>query len=414
MNLTISQTPIGFSAMFNVPEGMVYIDLSKVREHETYLVGILKITAVIQNNRYRIFLGYFNTTSSQSRNATAKHIKSVVANSLLSNIQWEGVLEKFATEVYNLYYSPKKAQMLQKREFTANKYLLYPLIPQSVPTLFYAPGGAGKSLLALYLTLLVHNGFDLYGSKTTPANALYVDWEMDFELMSDRFSQIISEDVQDVELKPPFYYQAQHALRDELEDILTNVEENNIKFIILDSAAMAISGDIVDAAAVIDFFQNIRKITSLGISVAIITHISKAHKEKDDGVMPVGSVFFENLARMTWEVKAIFMPNNLNVMQICLYNRKSNFGYHEPIGFQVTWESGNAFIKRVELDDNVKTGNSLQDMILSLLKDRQSLSISELAELTGVSKNSLSVTLNRLSQKGWVRNSARGEWEIIK
>lgn len=412
--LECTKTPLGYSAVYTHDVGDIYLDLTRMREKDEHIVGVLKIRALSGGRWYHLFVGSFNVTSSNSRKQTTKHIQSLVKGSAFEQVEWDILLERFAAEVYKKHFEPQLAEPLE--EFPENpsiSYLLYPILPQNVPSLIYAPGGAGKSMFALYVAVLLQSGYDFYYNKQEPVNVLYVDWELDKQLMSARYSQMVIEEVE--EKKPPLYLRATHTLSDEIGNILTNIQEHSIKLVILDSAAPAIGGDINDAGAVIRFFQEIRKITEMNVTVLILTHVSKAHKEREDGAMPVGSVFFENLARMTWELKCWKHPAFEKTYVYALYNRKSNFGHHEPVGIRIRWQDGLAFIETTNLEaENAITGSTLKDMVLALLYENDEISATELAKTLGTTKQTIWNILSDLKKQGLVEPSQRGYWRAIK
>lgn len=413
MKINIQKTSIGFNGSYQAPIGVINFELTKLNQYDVHLIGLLKINGILSNGtKMRIYLGQFTLTSPEARNKTISHILNTIKETPFQMIDWHGLIERISSDIYAMYYSPKEAKPLRRLETNSISYLMYPLLPKSVPTLLYAPGGTGKSLAALYIATLIHNGLNFWGhSNGEKTNTLYIDWEMDEELMSQRFSQIVFENIEQ-NLEPPFYYQAEHNIIDEIEDILINIENNNIGFVVIDSAGMALNGDINDAKSVIQFFSHIRRITNLGITVLIISHVSKSNKEKDDGSLPVGSIFFENLARMTWELKSVSIDDYQT--QIILYNRKSNFGRHLPLALNIIWQDGLVFISPIDPEKiKDKIGSTQADFVLTLLKSYGKLTVSELLTKTEIPKQSLWVILNKLKNQGYIKNTNRGEWEYV-
>lgn len=410
--MLVVRTPLGFEATVQ-DIATIHFSLTKLRERDDYIIGLLKIRAYMAGSWYQVFLGTFNLSSSQSRKNTIKYVKEFLKGTALTGIDWDSLIEGFAAEVFRQYYEPARATRLTNMENTSIPYLLYPLLPERVPVLIYAPGGAGKSIFALYVAVLLQSGRDLGLNPRDPVNVLYVDWELDETLMSSRFSQLVIEGLDTKE--PPLYLRASHTLSDELNNIISNVQENDVKLVVLDSAGMALGGDINDASTVIHLFQEVRKLTDLGVTVLILTHISKAHKEREDGALPIGSIFFENLSRMTWELKCSKMPGDPSTYMYALYCRKSNFGYAEPIVIKVAWEDGLAFIEPANAKDTAAmTGSTLKDITLELLLENGEMSVDALSKMLGASKQVVWNTLSDLKREGRVEHVARGKWRAVQ
>ncbi len=413
-NVEVIKTPLGFEGIEYFSEYDVYLYLRKVRESGEHIVGDIQIKALSGGKQYSLYFGRFNVTSANSRKQTARYIAELVEGSVFAKTDWAVLLEKFAQEVYKKIYEPKEALPLEPlEEHPEVPFLLYPLLPERVPVLLYAPGGVGKSLIALYIAILLQSGYDLHYNKRDPVNVLYVDWELDRELMNIRFNQIVPEELE--EKKAPLYMQATHTLADEIADILVHVREKDVKLVILDSAGMAIGGDINDATAVIRFYQEVRKITEMGATVLILTHVAKSQKSQDDETTPIGSAFFEYLARMTWELKYWKHPAFESAYVHALYNRKSNFGKKDPVAFRVRWRDGLAFIELTDVEtEGAITGVTQADTVLMALRENGPLSLNDLAQITGINKQSLKVLLSRMKREGLLQNDGQGFWRSVR
>lgn len=411
--MVISRIPQGFEAILpsHLGNGTIVLQAKKITPDDEDLSAYLTIRLQSNSSFVHVFSGKIRLTSPRSRKTVANYIEEVVKNTPLQEFEWAKIIERFAVEVCNKTNEPIFAAPLDVLESVPPvEYLLFPLLPKRVPSLIYAPGGAGKSILALYFAILVQSGYDLRHNPTAPANCLYIDWELDRFLMNTRFNQIVIEDIE--EKKPPFYLRASRPLSDEVDNILENIAKYNITFVVIDSAALAMGGDIIDASSVINFFREVRKLNEAGATVLIISHVSKAHKERGDGALPVGSIFFENLARNTWELK-FWRIHETQRFVYALYNRKSNFGLHEPIAVSIEWKDGLAFISRDADLSDARTGNTVSDMILELLQEGD-FTVAELAKQIGVPNQSVSSILNRLKREGYIERKGEGKWGLVR
>jgi len=57
-------------------------------------------------------------------------------------------------------------------------WLIEPIIPKNQLVVIYAPGGTGKSLLALYISAALATGREIFGIQHQSLNVLYMDYEM--------------------------------------------------------------------------------------------------------------------------------------------------------------------------------------------------------------------------------------------
>lgn len=410
--MQVQKISVGYWAEHVENGVLLQFEFSRINEKDQQIVGFLKIKATIHGETYTLYTGNFNVTSPDSRKRTARYVEKLSESgglALVSSMAWDVILEAFARGVISAHFEPKRAVKLRILEHIPElKFLLYPLIPEETPVLIYAPGGGGKSLLSLYIGMLVQNGYDFHGNRIEAHNVLFCDWELNEKQTEMRFNQIVPpEHIEKREA--PHYLQCSLVLRDELPNIVYNVKEYDVKLVILDSAAMATGGDLIDASSVVNFFQNIRKIIELGTSVLIITHVNKAQREKNDISLPVGSVFFENLARLTWELRFQKDPKNHHTV-FSLYNRKSNFRQFDPIAFKIVWQDGMAIFEPADPEQLSSTPNTNEDIILATLRISGEMSTKDLVEETAIPKEQLSVYLHRLKEKGLVTQPCRGRW----
>jgi len=399
--MILKKLPVGYH-VFDEEHGVTII-AKRLTEQKDNLYAFVIVHANILGEEKKLYMGKLNLTSTRSKKELANYLDSI-----WNEVPWKGILEKISQLIIENYYSPEPAEKLTIRETTDISFLLYPLLPKGYPTLWYAPGGSGKSLLALYIALLVQNGITLYHEypETQQTNVLYLDWEVDRAEMERRVSMFCDNFEENVET--PFYKKCLFSLVDELEDILTIIAENDIGFVIIDSAAPAIGGDINDAQKVITFFQAIRQIIGLGATVLIITHVSKAHKEKEEERSPIGSVFFENFPRLTWELRFITEDNTIH---FGLFPRKTNFGKLPAIGFRVIFDFGKIFVTFSE-PERISTTTEItkKDSIIEFLMAKGQATVREIAQRLGLRKEYVWRILSDLKRKGVVRNTPDGLW----
>jgi hypothetical protein len=70
------------------------------------------------------------------------------------------------------------------------EWIAEPIIAARRSTAMFAPGGTGKSLLALYVSACVATGSMLFGRQGTPKSVLYLDYEMTADDLAERLEQM--------------------------------------------------------------------------------------------------------------------------------------------------------------------------------------------------------------------------------
>ncbi len=405
--------PSGYILTEDVDFATIELQIIKLTESRDTLSGILSITVYLPEKTSRLYLGKFNVLSSQTRSRLASYIAKISPNTLdLSKEDWHALIEKFSQKVIEAYYQPEMPEKIEPLENVHVNFLLYPLLPEAHPVLMYAPGGSGKSLLAMYISMFVQNGISWDGEyETKQGNVLYVDWEVDKREAQRRFGMIKKSFEADFpQLDYPYYKRALLNLKDEIDDILLFVVKKNVTLVIIDSAGPAVGGELNNAEKVIEFFSNVRKITSTGATCLILTHVAKAEKNGDER-SPLGSVYFENLSRLTWEVKYELLENK--VMDFALIPRKSNFGKLPSVGLRAVFDFGGIYFTQV--DAEAITNGTIKDLILGILvKNSEGMTARDLANVLGIKKDKIYVHLSKLKKQGKVDNTGDGRWVIAE
>jgi hypothetical protein len=121
-------------------------------------------------------------------------------------------------------------------------YLLRPLLLEHLPVVWFAPGGSGKSLLAMYAALLVQNGLPFQGQPVRQASALYLDWEVTREEAARRCTLLVNGLRQThigADLRFPLYRRCLGSIQDEASEIAKKIAKYDVGLVIVDSAGAA-------------------------------------------------------------------------------------------------------------------------------------------------------------------------------
>ena len=322
----------------------------------------------------------------------------------------EKTISIYAYELISDLYSVGTPEPLEIRERTQSSFLIEGFVLENLLTILFARGGAGKSFLSLLAAIAVQNAdklpddFPLKALKR--ANTMYLDWESDKEEMSRRYTRIV-QGMRLGDLKPPLYTSVVRPLSDIIDDIATICTEHDIKFVIIDSVGLASGGSIEDASTSITFFRAVRELTDNGISVLALTHMSKSAM-KDDLKTPIGSVYYENMPRLIWQMKS--ETEEIGKIRMQLLLRKTNVGRLQNFGFNLYFGQDTVVIERayhedLEVENDEKT--NIEIVLETLQKNPMGMLMSELAQETGINKNELRRILMKLKKQEKVYVSGR-------
>jgi archaellum biogenesis ATPase FlaH len=74
------------------------------------------------------------------------------------------------------------------QSFPAEDWLIEPIIPRNQLVVIFAPGGTGKSLLALYIAAALATGKEIFAEPKPPTSVLYMDYEMSQAVLYERLT----------------------------------------------------------------------------------------------------------------------------------------------------------------------------------------------------------------------------------
>jgi len=177
----------------------------------------------------------------------------------------------------------------------AVQYLIDPLLPLGMPTIFYGLGGVGKGWMALLLSRAVAtgdvpNGFPIEVNQQ--GKVLYLDWETSKEDIRYRWSRVLGNGG-----GPRLTYRrCSYPLVNDIDYLTAVVLAVDPVLVVIDSAGLAAGGDLNSPETAIEFFRGIRALNRTSLIVA--------HAPKNSGGSVFGSVYFTNLARSVWELQS--------------------------------------------------------------------------------------------------------------
>ena len=390
--MKLEKFPNGYYAEIPFEQGKIIIKFGKLSSSDDSLSGLLTVRLKAESRIFNLYAGKWNCMATRTRKELANYLTRVTPKTF--EIKWSEVVEWLAQGILESHFTTSPVERIEPSENTEVEFLLKPLLPKRHPTLLFAPGGTGKSFVAMYIAMLVQNGLTFSEETQEPQEVLYLDWEVDKHEANRRFG-MFKLTFPDMDLNYPLYKRCELPLKDEIDDILQATVENDVGLIIIDSAAPAVGGDINDAHKVLGFFQAVRQLTTTGASVLILTHISKNDK-KEENRSPIGSVFFENLSRLTWELRAE-MPEK-GTFDFALIPRKSNFGKMEPIGLRAVFQFDGVYFTTIDSEQVVQYEKDF--IVLDVLKRLEEATVKDIANYLGMRKDKVYTILTRLEKQG--------------
>jgi hypothetical protein len=240
-------------------------------------------------------------------------------------VDWVGMLEQVASlslQRWRTGEPPVDLRTLDRPEHP--RWLLSPFIEFGGPTILFADGGTGKSTFAVAIAVSVASGRALVTdrSPTKTGSVLYCDWETDAYVPRERAHAIARAAEVDLKTSAPIYYQRSVApLHEAASGIRRRIAELGIVLVVVDSLGPARGGDPNSAEATIKTLNAAR---SLEVPVLFVDHVTKDNNGRTQR-KPFGSVYSNNLARLTWAVGKDQPPESSR-LALTLTHEKGNNG----------------------------------------------------------------------------------------
>lgn len=343
-----------------------------------------------------------NLVSQRERDNLAQSLRRQVPE-----LDWDNRIDVLCRLVLESYRKGDPAILLRDaRRAGGETYAIKPLLLADAPTVWFADGGTGKSLLALAAACAMA-GHDVFGGlrASRPRRVLYLDWEWDAWQHADRLRLLLGEDVDVADI---LYRRCSGSMADEVEAIRQTVADEEVSYIIVDSLGAACGGDLTDADTALRFAGYIR---ALGVGSLWITHVTKNGGVDPD--KPFGSVYFPNSARLVWRIKRQSEAES-DVIDVGFYNTKANATCQaKPIGMRVTFGSDRIRVSSADLlaTPALAAGLPLRQRIVGQLR-RGPMTAKDVAEELGAPLGSVKVKLSQMHSAGVVMKAGEDRWAL--
>jgi alkylated DNA nucleotide flippase Atl1 len=410
---TITATPGEYVVSWTFPDALVELEAGRLRTHTDGRVqATVKVFATLPGRERETYHHEnMNLAAGQTRRRVAQTLEERLPR---DSISWDRVIETSCRVILEREEQGSPARRLQPVTSVDVRYMLGRVILEGLSVLSFAPGGHFKSFVAIYKALLLENGLPFQGRDTQQTNTLILDWEVS-EAEAARRCTMLANGLQQQgmggDIRFPLYRHCTGPMQDEASDIAKVIAKHDVKFVVIDSAGLACGGDVASSELAIQFFNTLRKVTAYtGAAADIQTHTTKAdRREENHRRLPIGSIYWENLPRITWEIRS--ERERQGVYRVGLFPRKCNMGDLEPVGLRMIFDRDSLVVESAPASDVLTETGATQTIILDELA-RGAAGIPELVEATGTTPGAVRTALTTMKGRGLVNNAERGVWTL--
>jgi len=359
------------------------IRVDRIREHSDVVSGEVTIRSAAPGQNSHLHQARLNITSTAAR----KQLANFMEGRYGPIPPWSDVLEQLCVMVLTQHREGEpiiRIGDLPRRE--ALLWRVYPLLVEDQANMVYGAGQTGKSMLAVYLSVLLDSGINENGLTVEPGKVLYVDYETDELEVSERVKAIQAGIGLGFETDIIYRF-GRLPLADDIEQVQRAVIEHGVNLVVVDSLGMAAGGDQDKSTDIIRYFQALR---TLRCTTLTIDHLNKEGKL-------YGNVYKFNESRCIWQTKSVSEPGQ-STLDIGLYHRKMNNGRLEkPLGFKLEFGDGVYTVSKQDvmaIPDLASEATPMQQ-IHDLLRHTPTMTAEEIgSELSLTTKNTLAILRN--------------------
>ena len=411
----------GDDYVFTWDGGAIEIRVSRIADSRGDTNAEIKVSTTLPPSPGCLEWGRINLSAMTTRASLAKNLEARLP------FDWQGALLQVAHKAVELRRQGEPTVDLTAVGQRQTRWLLWPFIEYGGPTVLFADGGTGKSVLALMMAYSVASAKPILGRpQGPPQNVLYLDWETDAETHAERLRAIHNAYAFGTDCPVVHYKRMAGSLADSVEQIRQEVARLHIALVIVDSLSLAVGGGMAleESATATNFFAAARLIDACMLA---ISHVSKAtvanSASNGQKASPFGSAFFRNTARLAWYVESL-QEEGADESVVRFEHVKSNNGrYQKQRGYRLTFDNvgdeGNEQlagirISQVELSDIPEFAQKLTwPQRISAVLAHQRLTTADLAAELGEEDNTVvSRKLNKLQAQGRVVRLADSTWAL--
>lgn len=324
--------------------------------------------------------------------AVAKRNFSQALNDQWDLPPWRDMVEQLAVKTLDYYRQGEPPKLLADVEPSdALRYALEPFILSKQANLFFGDGSSAKSMLAVWFSVMIDQGWSHLGHIAEPGKVLYLDWEADENDIAERVRAVQAG--MGIDDKSGIMYRyCDQPLPAMIDRVMEWAAESSINTVIVDSAGPACGGNPSEPDATLRFFGALRKLRCTTITIG---HQPKA-LSGTDVKEPFGSVYWRNMARSVYQVKKV-QEEEQERLEVGLFHRKINTGrLRRSSGFAMQFENVGERLAKVTLEDvAVKDIPDFRDslpkwlQVQQLLKENGAMDVKDVARAVHSSEQAI-------------------------
>jgi len=281
------------------------------------------------------------------------------------------------------------------------RYRISGLLPEQGTTIVFGQGSSAKTFLVMEMMRCLVYGDPFLGLGVRSGRVLLLDYEGTGPTLARRWRRLLAPHGVDA-MPDAFHYLVGRgiAVTDQMQTLRREIARTGATVLVIDSAVSALGGNPLDAEIV---GRTMAQLNSLGVTVIIIAHVTK----EGGSEYPFGSIFWHNLARMTWFVRRVDDEDSPDI-QIGFYNKKANDDRKQKaFGATVRFDDpeGPITVERCDIADVPELAKDmpLQAHILRILERGVMRTIKQLADECEQKDNAVRTACSRLAKKNRVR-----------
>jgi len=293
----------------------IEISLDRFAEERNTLTAEIVVASRIEDYRL-LHSARFNLSSTQARSTLAKSLSERM------DADWGGMLEQVCFIATAMYRDGEPTVDLSTVTPQAARWLLYPYVEYGGPTVLFAEGASGKSVLALAIGATVAGGQTFIGKPASaPVSVLYLDYETSADVHAMRLNALRASNGLSL-VQPIFYRPMRSSLAEAAAAVRREIDKLKVGLVIVDSLGPAANGDLRDGTTALQIFTAVR---SFKVPTLCIHHKRKNPDGAKSKADMYGSVYFANWARVVWEIDTVSHEGEDTIVA-GLINSKMNNG----------------------------------------------------------------------------------------
>jgi AAA domain len=385
----------GLDLCLTWPNGGPCFELTGIRTGRDGVRGELTVTYETR----RLSWGVFPLASIGAREALRKKLVQCEPA-----VPWGDRLETAAWELNHAALEGEPLVALTGRAAVPAPALVPNFLYAGNPTLLYADGDTGKSLVAVALATAVHAGARL-PCGLMPARAVpvaYLDWETDQATVDARMGLVAA----GLGIDPPglLYKRMTRPLVEEAAPLAAELAHHGVGFVVIDSKMFAVAAGEGGGfhEPIVAFYSAVRLLGP--IACLVVNHITNADARSGAAARPFGGAFAHNSPRLIWEARRDQeVEDSTDIVFTCT---KANNLPRKPPPFGLRFTPGEEAITIYPLDlaqaapDATRSLSLPKRIDLALLPPPGHLSIPELADQLEAKEESVARVVRRQAAAG--------------